>query len=249
MINGVGKKQADFVGFFTGVLFWPEDLEMVIGSPGTRRRYLNRVLSLVDRDYRVSLGAYERGLRQRNRLLSKIREGEGDRRQLFYWDKLVIKNGGVITEKREKFIEFLNENIDIFYDLDIYYDKSVISVGRLKKYEGAEVGAGVTLVGPHRDDFVVKVKKGGQLRELACYGSRGEQRLGVLAIKLCEVEYLAKVKGERPVLFLDDIFSELDREHRKLVMEKVFDQQTVVTATEIDDLPKELLEKLEVIKL
>jgi len=250
LVNGVGKRQVDFVGRLAAVLFWPEDLEMITSGPGLRRRYLNRVLNLVDREYRASLVAYERGVRQRNRLLHRIREGEGRREQLYFWDRLLIKNGQLITKKREEFVDFLNGNIDIFYDLEIVYDKSVISEQRLKKYEREEVLAGVTLVGPSRDDIIVNAKSDdGRLIDLQRFGSRGEQRLAVLALKLCEVEYLAEKFGERPVLLLDDIFSELDREHRELVLAKVFDQQTVMTVTDKSILPKKYLAEMEIIEL
>jgi len=265
LINGVGKRQVDFVGKFAAVLFWPEDLEMITSGPSLRRRYLNRVLTLVDRDYRVSLAAYKRGLRQRNRILGKIREGKGRGEQLYFWDRLLIKNGSVITKKREEFIDFLNRRVDVFHDLEIFYDKSIISESRLKKYEREEVLAGVTLVGPHRDDFKVgsKINKkkigeglvngvdfeGEKFVDLQIYGSRGEQRLAVLALKLCEVEYLAEKFGERPILLLDDIFSELDSEHRELVLAKIFNQQTIMTATDKSVLAKKYFDKIEIVKI
>jgi DNA replication and repair protein RecF len=109
----------------------------------------------------------------------------------------------------------------------------VISEGRLEQYAEEEVAAATTLVGPHRDDFVFKVINGRQeARELARFGSRGEQRMAVLWLKLAELAFIEEVTGDRPTLLLDDIFSELDHEHRDVVKKVVGDQQTVITAAD-----------------
>ena len=168
LINGVPRRQIDFVGKMRAVLFCPQDMELVTGSPGGRRRYLDFVISQMDREYRRCLISYEKGLRQRNKLLEMIREGLAQRSQLFFWDKLLIKNGEYITLKRGEYLEGLAE-----------YDKSVISEARLKQYEVEEVAAAATLVGPHRDDFVVNIDG----RDVSKYGSRGEQRMAVLGLK------------------------------------------------------------------
>ena len=228
-INKVGKRRMDFVGRLRCVLFGPEDLEIIVDSPSTRRNYLDNVLEQVDRDYRRSSLSYQKGLRQRNKLLEQIREEGKSRSVLFFWDKLLIENGEVITQKREEFIEFINQQPDYFGDLNLVYDKSVISPQRLEKYAGEEVAAGMTLVGPHRDDFRVMMKK----RSLHTFGSRGEQRTAVFSLKLGELEYVAERTEERPVLLLDDIFSELDHERRKRLLEVIPKQQTIITTTDI----------------
>lgn len=108
LVNGVSRRQIDFVGNLRAVLFWPEDLELVTDSPSLRRRYLDSVLVQTDREYRRNLMSYERGLRQRNRLLDFINQGTADRKQLLFWNQLLIKTGEYITEKREEYIEFVN---------------------------------------------------------------------------------------------------------------------------------------------
>jgi len=108
------------------------------------------------------------------------------------------------------------------------YDKSVISELRLAQYKDEEVSAKATLVGPHRDDFFVTKND----LDLSKYGSRGEQRLAILWLKLAELEFIEKESGERPLLILDDIFSELDVTHRKLVLDLLDKQQTVVSSAE-----------------
>jgi len=114
------------------------------------------------------------------------------------------------------------------------YDKSIISEGRLEDYKEEEVAAATTLVGPHRDDmlFRIKNKKFKIERDLSSFGSRGEQRMGVLWLKMAELSFVESVSGERPTLLLDDIFSELDERHRKIVIGVVDSQQTIITTTD-----------------
>lgn len=226
-VNGVRKRMIDFVGQMRAVLFGPADMELVTGSPSGRRKYLDFVLAQSDREYRRCLLAYEKGLRQRNRLLDLIREGQASRSQLFFWDRVLIKNGGYIAERREEYLRHLSEISE--WGVVAEYDRSSISEVRLKQYELEEVAAGSTLVGPHRDDFVVKTRTG--KRDVSKYGSRGEQRMAVLWMKVGEIEYLAAVdqsaeEGRQPILLLDDVFSELDHEHRERVL-KLADERQV----------------------
>jgi DNA replication and repair protein RecF len=248
LVNGVGKRLIDFAGTFKVVLFGPWDMDLVTESPSIRRKFLDNVLSLSDREYRRSLLSYEKGLRQRNRLLYRIREENLSRGQLIYWDHLLIKNGDYISNKREEFIEYVNSHSSLDgHEFYLTYDKSAISVGRLEQYKNEEVAAATTLVGPHRDDFVFFVKSHEQgNRDLARYGSRGEQRMGVLWLKLSELTFLESVTGEKPALLLDDIFSELDNHHREIVMQAVKGQQTVITTADPHYLPKNIgIEKIQ----
>src|SRR3989344_1346761 len=109
LVNGVGKRLIDFAGNFKAVLFGPWDMELVTESPSVRRKFLDIVLSQVDREYRRASLSYDKGLRQRNKLLLGIREEGLSRSLLLFWDKLLIKNGDYISQKREEFIEFCNE--------------------------------------------------------------------------------------------------------------------------------------------
>lgn len=253
-INGVGKRMMDFIGSFKSVLFRPEDIDIVLGSPSVRRNYLDSVLDLVDKEYRVCNVVYKKGLRQRNKLLEGIRQGWAKKSQLEYWNRLVIKNGQIISKKREELIEIFNFQFSIFKnkkgfgDLIIDYDKSAISKERLEKYQNAELALGSTLVGPHRDDLKYKIadlKLNKTQRDLNSFGSRGEQRMTVLALKLAELAFVEKESGEKPLLLLDDIFSELDREHRNQVLSLIGRQQTILTTTEADLVKKKFLDKME----
>ena len=229
LVNGVPKRLVDFSGNLKTVLFGPWDMDLVTESPSLRRKFLDTVISQVDREYRRSILSYEKGVRQRNKLLLRIREEGVSRSQLVFWNQLLIKNGDYITKKREEFIEFINKLHGLnSQNFRLEYDRSVISEGRLEQYREEEVAAATTLVGPHRDDFVFKLEN----RDLAAYGSRGEQRMGVLWLKMAELAFIEEKTGEKPTLLLDDIFSELDHEHRSVVMGLTKNQQTIVTTAD-----------------
>jgi len=243
LVNGVPKRMIDFAGNFKVVLFGPWDMDLVTESPSIRRKFLDNVLSQVDREYRRSILSYEKGVRQRNRLLFRIREEGVSRSQLLFWNQLLIKNGDYITQKREEFIGYVNLRPGIqSLTYKLLYDKSIISEGRLEQYKEEEIAAATTLVGPHRDDFQFQIvsSKSKVERDLAAYGSRGEQRMGVLWLKMAELDFIedkniesgTETSSARPTLLLDDIFSELDHEHRDIVMEITKNQQTIITTAD-----------------
>lgn len=274
LVNGVAKRTIDFLGNLRAVYFGPEDLELITDSPGLRRKYLDMVLSQVDREYARSLLSYEKGLRQRNKILESFRlqttdyglqheNVESDRRRLYFWDQLLIKNGNYITKKRGEFIDFVNNfQFSIFnlqsisnFQFSIEYDASTISEERLAKYADEEVAAGATLVGPHRDDFRIIIKlsnsqiENDEGRDLAVYGSRGEQRLAILWLKLGELSFVETKTETKPILLLDDIFSELDVRHRGLVFEVLENHQTIITSADLGMVEKRLLEGVKIIEI
>lgn len=253
LINGVGKRKADFVGNFFAVLFAPNDLEIIIGSPSKRRDFLDNILIQTDRDYRLALGFYEKGLRIRNALLHKAKElGKRDDKQFVYWDNLLIVQGQKITRKREEFINYLNQAKKDIFDFSIFYDKSIISKERLLQYKDAEVASGTTLVGPHRDDIkcqMSNVKCQMPERDLKDFGSRGQQRLAILQLKILELKYIEQKTGNKPTLLLDDIFSELDEGHINLVLDMIGPYQTILTTTHAEFIPKNLLKQVSMIEL
>ncbi|MCL6096195.1 MAG: DNA replication and repair protein RecF [Patescibacteria group bacterium] len=250
LVNGVSKRRVDFAEKLTAVLFSPEDLEIIVDSPSLRRRFLDNVLEQVDREYRLAVSAYTKALRQRNALLEKTREtGIRNEKQFEYWDNLVIENGELITKKREEFINFINNETKDVFDFVAFYDKSVISKQRLLQYKEAEVASGVTLVGPHRDDFSVSMFNNTRqtTHDVKFYGSRGQQRLVILQLKMLELLFIEKKLGQRPVLILDDIFSELDGGHIKLILEMINLQQTIITTTHKEFIPANVLRKMQVL--
>lgn len=236
-VNKLPKRLVDYQGNLRVVLFGPWDMDLISGSPALRRRALDGVLSQVDREYRRALLSYEKGLRQRNRVLERIREEGASRSQLLFWDRLLIKNGDYLSQKRQEFINFVNDRPPLDNEqFFLEYDKSTISGARLAQYTNEEIAAGATLVGPHRDDVVFRVKeqesKKVEVKNLAIYGSRGEQRMCILWLKLAELTFIEERVGERPVLLLDDIFSELDHRHREIVMKVMGRQQTILTTAD-----------------
>lgn len=260
LVNGVSKRLSDFTGNLRVVLFEPEDLNLIIGSPSRRRDYLDFILSQASREYYRCLLAYQKGLRRRNKLLVQIREGEAKKTQLEYWDRSLIKNGQIIHQNRREWLGFVNRQwqgsqFEDFQRLQADYQDSTISELRLKKYAQAEVAAGNTLVGPHRDDFRIESRinppVGGQesRRDLGVYGSRGEQRMAVLALKTAELAFIEEKTEERPLLLLDDIFSELDESHRQKALSLAGRQQAVITTTDEDLVAKSFRDRMRVIRL
>ena len=241
LVGGVPKRLIDFAGNFKVVLFGPWDMDLVTGSPSLRRRFLDSTLSQIDREYRRAILSYEKGLRQRNRLLFRIREEGLSRGQLLFWNQLLIKNGNYISSARQNLIDFINN----LKKCNLKYDYSAISEKRLEQYAGEEIASATTLVGPHRDDFIFLREK----RNLATYGSRGQQRMEILWLKLAELAFVESVTKERPTLLLDDIFSELDHEHRKVVFSVIGNQQTIITTADEHFLPKLKTNNLKLINL
>lgn len=252
LVNGVSKRRVDFAGKLLAVLFSPQDLEIIIESPALRRNFLDEVLEQVDRNYRIASIAYAKALRQRNALLEVAREtGQRNEKQFEYWDNLVIENGNIITQKREEFVNFINSSPKDIFDCVVEYDKSLVSKERLAQYEKEEVAAGVTLVGPHRDDFSVSMFNGGDktTHNVKFYGSRGQQRLAILQLKMLQLMFIEKLLGERPLFLLDDIFSELDEGHIQLILEEIGKQQTIITTTHEEFIPKKLLKSMKIVNL
>ncbi|MBI4089274.1 MAG: DNA replication and repair protein RecF [Candidatus Levybacteria bacterium] len=246
LVNGVSKRKIDFIGNFFAVLFAPSDLDIIIGNPSKRRDFIDNVLSQVDKDYRQALTFYQKGLRIRNALLHKAKEeGRRSEKEFLYWDNLLINQGQKLTRKREDFITYLENSKKEILNFEIFYDKSAISRERLLQYKEAEVGAGVTLVGPHRDDFYIRINA----NDIRYFGSRGQQRLAILQLKLLELAFIQEKTEERSVLLLDDIFSELDEEHINLVLGMIGSQQTIITTTHLEFIPKKILKEMAVISL
>lgn len=116
---------------------------------------------------------------------------------------------------------------------------------KLAEKNGKEIAAAATLIGPHRDDYAIFLED----KNLAHYGSRGEQRTATLAFKLLQLEYMAKILGQRPILLLDDVFSELDADHRAHVVEIVSKQQTIIATVELENIPKDFLDSARILRV
>ena len=236
LVDGTSKRKRDYVGYLPVVVFRPEDMDMLTGGPDLRRSFMDEVLCQVNEAFGRSLSVYTQALRRRNKLLDAIREGAVNRYSLTFWDGLLIKHGNVLSSERENLINHINslwKRSELFNDLKLVYEKSGISEARLSQYKDEELAAGYTLVGPHKDDFRVLT---GDERDLGVYGSRGEQRMAVLWLKMAELQFVESKLGERPVLLLDDIFSELDDVHKKEVLRVMAGRQVIVTTANKEDL-------------
>lgn len=250
-VNGVSRRVGDYVGNLVAVFFSPEDINLVAGAPSLRRDYLDLTLSQIDRDYKQALSTYGAALTSRNRLLKKIKEGEAKISELDFWTEQLIESGQVVSQKRENLFKNFNQQLLVlggskslgnFY-LD--YQPSPLSDEKVEQYLSREIEAAMTLIGPHRDDFLFELN--GQ--NLAFFGSRGEQRTAVLDLKLAELNFVKGVIGSEPVLLLDDIFSELDEDHRQYVTSVIGSQQTIISAVENEQIPGSLLKEAKVVRI
>lgn len=254
-VNGLPTRAVDLIGQVNVVLFTPDDVALVAGSPSGRRRYLDITCSQVSGPYLRALQRFNHVLVQRNHLLRQVRDRRQPRDQLDYWNEELVRLGTIVTAQRLEMVRCLNLDLGSLYrdlggsqhDLQLAYQPAAVE--RLESTEAApdlaeryaarvrellprEIDQGVSLVGPHRDDFAFVVDG----VDLNTYGSRGQQRLAVLAIKLAEGKFMRSQTGERPILLLDDILSELDPTRRGFVLEQAGREgQTVITTTDISD--------------
>jgi DNA replication and repair protein RecF len=233
LVNGVKKTRKSLVGKLVSVVFRPEDMRLVEGSPSRRREFLDEVISQVDYNYVLALKTYNQALVRCNKVVEKIREGEMPAAALQYWEMQLVKHGTYLQQRRR---EFTAETaaVEFALPLSLEYLASVISEERADQYRQRSIAAGHWLIGPHKDDIDVQLPftLDGQRHSLATYGSRGQQRLGVLWLKMCALQYLQNRNNQPPLLLLDDIMSELDETSRSHVLSLLKGRQAVVTTTD-----------------
>ena len=253
-------KTRELFGTFNAVLFSPEDLFLIKGAPSERRRFLDSELSQASSAYGHELMQYARILMQRNNLLKKIKERRAKKDMLLLWDGQLAESAARIVEKRFLAVKKLNmlanlmqrrisagkENLSLSYELyGCAEEPPCVTSGlipwyskKLEESRELDILRGSTSVGPQRDDILLKVN-GINLRS---FGSQGQQRTGVLALKLSELEFLRSETGEYPILLLDDVMSELDRTRRERLMEFIRKEriQTLITATDEAYLPMKI---------
>lgn len=237
LVNGIPRRLLDYSGNLVVVYFRPEDIDLVIGSPSLRREYIDSTIGQIDREYRKILNSYHKIITQKNKLLKLIREGFAKPDELIYWNNQQLKLGILIQGKRQNFFEIINSFEKKFGDFEYKYLANYISENRLEELNYREIQSAMSLSGPHRDDFSFFLGD----KDLAKYGSRGEQRTVILDLKITELLYFENILEERPVLLLDDIFSELDESHRQHVLDLVKQQQTIIATVEYDDFLKRAL--------
>lgn len=233
------------------VLFEPEDLRLLHGSPTRRRQFIDRFISQLDPLYSSALHKYERALKQRNNLLKKLHISHDE---LFVWDIALSEYGSYIIEKRIAFIEQINSQLNDVYNsiaksndnISIHYSNTYIGdikqklLNDLHSHVERDKLLGFTSTGPHRHDVIFKFN---DLPALDV-ASRGEIRTIVLAIKFIEVEIIEQITNTKPIILLDDVFSELDNHRQNRLLSN--HNQVIITSTK---LPEKLKEPVKVINL
>jgi DNA replication and repair protein RecF len=242
------------------VLFAPEEMLLVVGSPSLRRAALDALAAARFPTYADDLGTYGRTLQQRNSLLRAIREEQATRDELRFWDETFLDTGGRVVDARLRLIDALADPLAAAHR-EIAPDEAATGslttryvtnaptlpgetprdalARRLADTAEKEIWNGSTVIGPHRDDLAFDL--GG--RDLAGFASRGQQRTAILAFKLAELDLLTELDGRPPLLLLDDVFSELDPERRSHLVRRIAElPQAFVTTTTPDDLDPALLE-------
>ena len=253
LIDKVVKTRARYWGKVKIVVFEPEDIRLINGSPGRRREFLDGIFANTEWRYASALSQYHKALKHRNELLDIIASGKAQKTELFYWDQSLIKNSEIIQTFRFNWVKsantfFANHNDKEINKFFIKYQASTVSPEKLEKLYPIELMAGHSKCGPHLDDFSIDFADfQTEDKNLAFWGSRGQQRLAVLALRLAQINYLEEQYEEEPILLLDDIFSELDENHKQIVIEICGKYQTIFTSAE--DSIKEFLPNSKIIGL
>jgi DNA replication and repair protein RecF len=214
------------------VLFSPEQIEIIDRTMSIRREYFDKFLSVIDGEYKKRLTNYNQALRKRNKILEVGFNSENLDAELAYWNKLLIDNGSYLIIKRREYIAYLNSNKIIdSKEFEIEYLENKISQQLFSESLKKELLVKRTLIGPHRDEYNIFLINDDK-KNIHFYGSRSEQRLGLFWLKINELKYLEEYFRKKPILLLDDIFSELDHKNQKLIFNLIGNYQTVITSTE-----------------
>ena len=260
------RRIKDYISNFCVISFTPNDLEIVKGSPNIRRNMVNIDISQLHNNYISFLNEFNQVIKIRNEYLKKMNlDGNSDIRYLEVINNKMMDIGIKIYEYRNNFFSKINNllptifkkltNLDgliLNYDSSVDFDNFDEIILR-KKYEDklkknfkVELMQGVTLVGPHRDDFSFNLNG----LDMKNFASQGQQRIAVIALKIAEIYLFKEEMGEYPVLLLDDIFSEIDtRKRNKIIKYLLKDIQSIITTTDINDIEDSLLHDAKIFKV
>ncbi len=238
------RRASELFGIVNLVFFSPEDLNVIKNGPSERRRFVDMELSQIDKVYMSNLANYNKTLNQRNHLLKEMSFGKNDALEstLDVWDMQLINYGNKIRERRLEFIEDMNkilssihsnltgnrESIRLIYEIQgggLSFEQS------LKKNRDRDLRLKNTSSGPHRDDICFLT---GEL-DLRKYGSQGQQRTAALSLKLSEIELVKQSIHDTPILLLDDVLSELDKNRQNYLLDNIHDIQTLITCTGVEE--------------
>ena len=255
LVNRRNVRTRDVAGRIRAVLFEPEDLRLITGSPARRRDYLDAVLMQADPLYWQSLRRYQRVVTQRNQLLRRWRETgipAAAMEQISFWNREMVQRGAYLILARQRLIDALAPDLERLHeqlaglpqrfrldylpqvDCDPRADEESVAYTfrrALERVWPRERERGVTMLGPHRDDIGFFL---GEM-DLAIYGSRGQQRTATVALKLAQVEWFRQQGGEAPIVLLDDVLSELDPERQGYLQGWLLEggYQVVITTTDL----------------
>ena len=247
------KRFSELMGCLQCVIFSPEDLGLVREGPSIRRRFLDMMISQVNRNYFIALQQYRSGLEQRNALLKRIGKNlEKGHGMLDVFEQAMAAPVSVIIAERKKIVEMLSDLASSTYREISGRDEEIFSVGyhssfleseniqedyiyALKNNREEDIRFGVTTAGTHRDDLLLSLYK----KNMKVYASQGQVRTAALSMKLAQMKVFRRISGETPVLLLDDVMSELDKSRRMRLLDAIRDYQTFITCTDKSDLDAE----------
>ena len=236
------RKASELFGIVNIVFFSPEDLNIIKNGPGERRRFVDLELSQLDKVYLSNLANYNRIVNQRNHLLKEAAYNSDVLKTLDIWDMQLVHYGNLIIQRRQEFVEQMNEIISGIHNkltggkesIRILYEPSnsyLTLEQALNKNKEKDLRIRSTSVGPHRDDIAFMI---GDI-DIRKYGSQGQQRTAALSLKLSEIELVKQSIHDTPVLLLDDVLSELDKHRRNYLLDSIHDIQTLITCTGMDE--------------
>ena len=253
------KKVADYISNLNVIVFTPDDLEIIKGSPNIRRNLLNIQLSQISKIYLNTYNEYNKLLKTRNEYLKILFSNSiADKTYLDIITEKLIEKAIIIYQKRKEYIDLINSKINMYYEdiaeisglkvvyipnieIDSYETKNIEALLRKKfsKNYNKELNYGMTMYGPHRDDFSFLLND----KDLKFFGSQGQQKMAILAYKLSEIPIFCELCGSKPLLLLDDIFSELDIKKRNKLLKFLGEEnvQTVITTTDLKNISKKYL--------
>lgn len=245
-LNGIKKKSPSVLGEeLKAVIFSPVHLSMVKDGPAERRKFIDNALCQLKFNYRNVLKEYNRALLQRNMLLKDIAKNNSLTDMLYIWDKNLAASGAKIIYQRNKYIETLipyakeifsglsggKENIDLFLKGAFEYNNLTVKeienqlVFAFEKSRGNDFMNRITTIGPHRDDMEILINN----KSARIYGSQGQQRSCVLALKLAEASLLKEMTQDEPLALLDDVMSELDISRQDYILNHIKNWQIFIT--------------------
>lgn len=258
-INGKNVRVlADYISSLNVIFFSPDDLDIIKGAPNVRRSLLNVELSQLSSKYLNTYNEYNKLLKIRNEYLKTMINGQGNKNYLDIITEQLIKKAIIIYLERKDYISMINEKINYYYNLISNYSGLLVKYISNVNFESydfdcmyktlfsiyeknylKEINNGMTLYGPHRDDFIFLCGED----DLKLFGSQGQQKLAVLSFKIAEISIFYEKCGTKPILLLDDIFGELDIKKRNQVLKIINseDIQSIVTTTDLKNISKEYI--------